>query len=736
MQRLAVLAFVGALVVSGCDMPEAPDTSRQDSREDEPALSGEYENGGPWMVVARYDDDAATIALSTLVAHYSLIEGQRAARVHIDDLAHWRRLEAAGFALEVIEDDTAQMHADLARAAEVRAFGGQADGIPGFECYRTVDETYAMAEGLATDYPDLVEWIDIGDTWLKTQGQGGDDLMVIKVTNQAIAGPKPILWLTGAIHARELATAELVTRFVEDLVEGYGTDADATWIIDHHEVHAVLQANPDGRRVTESGTARRKNANTAYCARSAANRGVDLNRNWPFKFGNRGTSTSECSDAFRGPEAMSEPESAAFVTYMRSIFPDQRNERAGDFEPAPADATGVYLDIHSFGELIMWPYGFTDRESGNAAAFRAFGQRMAYFSGYDPRNLLPSSGSTAGSGYGELGIAALAFELGTSFFQDCRSFEASIAPDNLQSLLYAAKVARTPYLTPFGPDAIDLAAGAEQVPAGTPVEISVTADDGRFQAARSTPRLPSIENIAAVEMFVDTPPWAAGAEAIALEPVDGAFNSSVEAARGQLDTAGLEGGQHTVFVQATDSAGNVGPVSAVFVTVVANQPPAVTITAPTAGESNDATIALAATATDPEDGDLSAIIEWESDLDGDLATGAEAEVTLSVGTHAITASVVDAAGSEATDTVTVTVADGDAPGGDGDGDAPGGDGDGDGPGGDGDGDGDGPGGPGDGDGDGGESGGCAAGGDGDGGSAAALLALGLVALRRRRSRVV
>ena len=54
-------------------------------------------------------------------------------------------------------------------------------------------------------------------------------------------------------------------------------------------------------------------------------------------------------------------------------------------------------------------------------------------------------------------MASYTFELGTSFFQDCSTFENTILPDNLQALIYAAKVPRTPYMTPAGPDALTAA---------------------------------------------------------------------------------------------------------------------------------------------------------------------------------------------------------------------------------------------------------------------------------------
>ena len=63
----------------------------------------------------------------------------------------------------------------------------------------------------------------------------GYDLQVLRLTNSATPGPKPKLFVHGAIHAREYTTAELVTRFGEELVAGYGIDPDATWLLDHHD---------------------------------------------------------------------------------------------------------------------------------------------------------------------------------------------------------------------------------------------------------------------------------------------------------------------------------------------------------------------------------------------------------------------------------------------------------------------------------------------------------------------
>ena len=63
-------------------------------------------------------------------------------------------------------------------------------GIPGFPCYRTVEETFAAADSIVADNPTLASWVDVGDSWLKTDAQGGYDMRVLVLTNQNVSGHK------------------------------------------------------------------------------------------------------------------------------------------------------------------------------------------------------------------------------------------------------------------------------------------------------------------------------------------------------------------------------------------------------------------------------------------------------------------------------------------------------------------------------------------------------------------
>ncbi len=492
----------------------------------------------------------------------------------------WMLVGADAGTLELLFDLGFDVEVDERRTMEICApakrLPGQIEGIPGYSCYRTVEETFQTAQDLVTGFPNLASWIDAGDSWQKmtTGGSAGYDMQVLRLTNTDVPGTppagftgKPRLFVTSAIHAREYTTAELMTRFAEFLVTNHGIDADATWLLDEHEVHLMLQTNPDGRKQAETGLSWRKNTNENYCSPTSTSRGADLNRNFEFQWGCcGGSSGDECSNTYRGPATASEPEVQAVQNYARSIFPDQRDPSVS--AAAPDDATGLYIDIHSYSELVLWPWGFTGTPTGNGAALQTLGRKLAFFNGYEPDQaigLYPTDGTTVDFAYGDLGVAAVLFELGNWFFEDCVDFESTILPDNLEALIYAAKIVRTPYLTPAGPEIADVSAIAVVVAPGDPITIQAVADDSRFNNSNgSEPTQP----VAAAEIFIDTPPWQAGASAITMTAVDGAFDASVESVLGVVDTTGLADGRHMAYVHAQDASGNWGPVSATFVWIL------------------------------------------------------------------------------------------------------------------------------------------------------------------------
>ncbi len=523
-----------------------------------PAAPPTLPDGETAIVRVYYPDDATRISLF-LSFEPQVLETNYRARYHVMQVTQSEidRLAALGLRIQLDTAYTAPPVTDPLPQGITT--------IPSYPCYRTVEETYAAAQALVTNHPTLASWVDIGDTWLKYKGQGGYDMMVLKLTNSAVTGDKPDLFIMGSIHAREYTPAETATRFGEYLVNNYGTDPDATWLLDHHEIHLMLQSNPDGRKKAETGLSWRKNVDNDDGCTTPSTWGTDLNRNYVFKWGCcGGSSGSPCNETYRGPSAGSEPETQAAMTYMASIFPDQRGP--GDTDPAPADATGIYIDLHSYSELVLWPWGWTSTNSPNATQLQTLGRKLAYFNSYTPQksySLYATDGTTDDHAYGIYGVASYCIEMGTSFFQSCTTFENTIYPNNLQALLYAAKVVRTPYMTPLGPDALSLVASPASVPAGDLAALTATINDTRYRSGYGEPT----QNIAAAEYYVDTPPWVTGAVAHSMAASDGSFNSTIEGVTATVDTAGLSTGKHLLFVRGKDANDNWGAFSAVFLTI-------------------------------------------------------------------------------------------------------------------------------------------------------------------------
>ncbi len=126
-----------------------------------------------------------------------------------------------------------------------------------------------------------------------------------------------------------------------------------------------------------------------------------------------------------------------------------------------------------------------------------------------------------------------------------------------------------------------------------------------------------------------------------------------------ISSSGLSLGTHTITASVTDSGSLEGSGA---ITLVVNDPnnlpPTVTISAPADATTVTAGIPVtfAAAGADQEDGDISSNIIWKSNLSGSLGTGGSIAVSnLAVGTHTITAEVLDSTGLTASASFTITV---------------------------------------------------------------------------------
>ena len=231
--------------------------------------------------------------------------------------------------------------------------------------YRTADAYVQFTDDLGAAYPDLVKVMKFGETYTQS-----NDLRVVCVTADADTGcqlqpdvDKARFLFVAQIHARELTTSEMTWRMLTLLTDDYGQDADITALLDETEIWIVPQINPDGVETVEKGfngesggyTFQRKNMHPeGGCGPTTL--GTDLNRNYAnSNWGGVGSDGNPCGETYHGASAGSEPETYNVQDLMKDIFEDQRGPDPDD--PAPDSTRGSMLTLHTYGNLVMFPYG-------------------------------------------------------------------------------------------------------------------------------------------------------------------------------------------------------------------------------------------------------------------------------------------------------------------------------------------------------------------------------------------
>jgi carboxypeptidase T len=251
------------------------------------------------------------------------------------------------------------------------------------------------------------------------------------------------------------------------------------------------------------------------------------------------------------------------------VLPDRRSDTATNV--APTDYRGMFIDLHSYARMVLWPWSHTNSAPPNSTALRTLGRRLAWFNGYSPRQwtgLYVADGTTTDTVYGLLGAPSYTLEMGVSFFESCATFESTTLPQNLAALRYAARNLIAPYTYPAGPDTTSIGISPVRVTAGTPVVVTATFNDGSFNQSQG---IEPVQAIASARAYLNQRPWTSGAMAFVMSASDGAFNSSAETANASISTSSLPIGRHAVFVRSTDASGRPGTPKAVHFTIAGSR---------------------------------------------------------------------------------------------------------------------------------------------------------------------
>ena len=146
------------------------------------------------------------------------------------------------------------------------------------------------------------------------------------------------MWIDCGIHAREWISPAVGTWMLNELVENNANHPD---LLDKLDWYFLPSHNPDGYHKSQTDDRMWRKTTTQYDGNAC--QGTDANRNWDYHWAEAGASPDSCTQTYQGPEAFSEVEA--------------RNVR--DFIIARKDNIKYFQTLHSYSQLILFPWGYT-----------------------------------------------------------------------------------------------------------------------------------------------------------------------------------------------------------------------------------------------------------------------------------------------------------------------------------------------------------------------------------------
>ena len=190
-------------------------------------------------------------------------------------------------------------------------------------------------QAIAEKFPDKVKYFELGESRL------GRVIPALEITSNKPSEYKIPILFTGAHHANELISTEHCYDIIYNLLNDFEKYEP---YLEHISIWIVPIVNPDGSYFfwNQSVDMGRKNGYLPHdMQENDPTRGVDLNRNYPFRWnsGNRKASSGFSNNVFyRGESPASEPETKSMISL------------------AKRERFLFAMSFHSYATAILFPY--------------------------------------------------------------------------------------------------------------------------------------------------------------------------------------------------------------------------------------------------------------------------------------------------------------------------------------------------------------------------------------------
>ncbi|XP_029795948.1 carboxypeptidase B [Suricata suricatta] len=223
--------------------------------------------------------------------------------------------------------------------SQVRATGHS------YEKYNAWETIEAWTQQVTTENPDLISRSAIGTTF------EGRTMYLLKVGK---TGPnKPAIFMDCGFHAREWISPAFCQWFVREAIRTYGREIHMTELLNKLDFYVLPVFNIDGYIYTWTKNRMWRKTRSTQAGTSCI--GTDPNRNFDAGWCKVGASRKPCDDTYCGPAAESEKETKALANFIRSNL----------------SSIKAYLTIHSYSQMMLYPYSYDYKLTENNAELNA-----------------------------------------------------------------------------------------------------------------------------------------------------------------------------------------------------------------------------------------------------------------------------------------------------------------------------------------------------------------------------
>ncbi|ELW64302.1 Carboxypeptidase B [Tupaia chinensis] len=223
--------------------------------------------------------------------------------------------------------------------SQVRATGHS------YEKYNKWETIEAWIEQVTADNPELISRQTIGTTF------EGRTMHLLKVGKAG--SDKPAIFMDCGFHAREWISPAFCQWFVREAVRTYGQEIHMTELLDKLDFYVLPVVNIDGYVYTWTKNRMWRKTRSTQSGTSCV--GTDPNRNFDAGWCEIGASRSPCDETYCGSAAESEKETKALADFIRSNL----------------SSIKAYLTIHSYSQMMLYPYSYDYKLPANNVELNA-----------------------------------------------------------------------------------------------------------------------------------------------------------------------------------------------------------------------------------------------------------------------------------------------------------------------------------------------------------------------------